>query len=202
MYFSTTSELLQMEKMMTLVPRFPPCGCGVIIQMSSDEGRPEANHTRCMEETMRYIRTPAFRVRFDHYVKERKDQEMLYRGVRHKTLFQQEVCKRVNPTAAFLSGLYLLTADSRLWMKARDNVHTSGIQFQGIRLRDASPDAYILFMAAQDLYRGTRHITVGDLADKSLISPKMFGILCEAMMLRRYGTAALPSQDNAEEKDE
>ena len=33
MYFALISELLELEKMMTLVPRCSPCGCGVIIPM-------------------------------------------------------------------------------------------------------------------------------------------------------------------------
>ena len=46
-------------------------------------------------------------------------------------------------------------------------------------------------MTAKDLCCGTKHITIRDLADKEIVSPQMFGILCEAMTLRRYGLAAL-----------
>ena len=120
---------------------------------------------------------------------------MNYRGQRHQALFQKELQKRENPTAAMLCALYLLTADCRLWARTRQNVHAAHIQFQGIRLADRSPEAYTLFMTAKDLYCGSKHITVRDLADKEIVSPQLFGILCEAMTLRRYGLAAYTDTD-------
>ena len=61
------------------------------------------------------------------------------------------------------------------------------------------PLYYALFMTAKDLYCGTKHITIRDLADTKLVSPQLFGILCEAMTIRRYGAAACIAADNQKE---
>lgn len=52
-------------------------------------------------------------------------------------------------------------------------------------------NAYTLFCCAKDLYLGTKHIAVKDLADMDLISPKMFGLICNAMAIRRFGLNAI-----------
>ena len=57
------------------------------------------------------------------------------------------------------------------------------------------------FPPAKDLYSGTKHITVTDLADTELITNKMLGILCNAMAIRRYGMKAVEiAKKEGEEK--
>lgn len=198
MYFSIEPERIRLERMMTLIPHFSPRTSGLIVPIS--EGAPAgANHRMLMQDTMRYIRSPDFRKRFQDYQSKKESAVMTYRGIRHKTQFEKELQRRKNPTAAMLCSLYLLTADCRLWSQVRQNVHAAGIRFQNIKLGGISPEAYALFMTAKDLYCGTKHITVRDLADTELVSPQLFGILCEAMTIRRYGQAACIAADNQKE---
>lgn len=194
MFFITEPELLRLEKMMILVPNFAPRSCGVRV-CEGKELPGSVPYDEMIRNTMIYIRNPAFRQRLNDYLNERKERAMNYRGARHQSLFLRELQKRENPTAAMLCALYLLTADCRLWSRVRQNVHASDIQFAEMRTGDISPEAYALFAAAKDLYCGTRHITIRDLADKEIISPQLFGILCEAMTLRRYGIAAYAAAD-------
>lgn len=198
MYFMIDPDLLCLEKMMVLIPRFTPPGSGLRIHIT-EEVPENAGHGRLMKETMRYIRNLDFLRRFDECQNERKNDAMQYRGNRHRTLFKRELQKRKNPTAAMLCALYLLTADCRLWAHVRSHVHAAGIQFQGVKLGELSPDAYTLFMTAKDLYCGTKHITIRDLADKNIVSAQMFELVCEAMTIRRYGTAAFKAEDGREE---
>ena len=193
MYFAMEPELLWVEKMMTSVPNFAPFW-GVRVY-DTTEAPIRGTHDELMRKTMQYVRNLAFRKRYSEYCRERKDIAMTYRGDRHEHLFIRELQKRENPTAAMLCALYLLTADCRLWSRVRQNVHAKGIQFHGLILGDITPEAYTLFMATKDLYCGTKHITVSDLADKEIVSPKMFGVLCEAMALRRYGMAVCGEAD-------
>lgn len=189
MFFITEPELLRLEKLMILVPNFTPRRSGV--RVCEDKELPcGLSHDELIRNTMHNVRNPAFRQRLNDYLNERKEYAMNFRGQRHQSLFLKELQKREKPTAAMLCALYLLTADCRLWSRVRANVHASDIQFQEIRLGDISPEAYTLFMTAKDLYCGSKHITIRDLADKEIVSPQLFGILCEAMTLRRYGIAA------------
>ena len=42
-----------------------------------------------------------------------------------------------------------------------------------------------------ELYLGTKHITIADLTDEQLISYRMFGIICNALVIRRFGIGVL-----------
>lgn len=50
-----------------------------------------------------------------------------------------------------------------------------------MQLGSISADAYTLYVVAKDLYCGTKHITIRDLADKEIVSSQLFGMVCEAM---------------------
>ena len=180
MYFATDPGLLRLERMMTLIPNFPLRFCGVRVY-DTEIAPIGVSHNELVWNTMRHVRNLNFRKRLNDYIKERKAYAMNYRGMRHRVLFNNELQKRENPSAALLCALYLLTADCRLWSRVKQSVNARGIQFQGIKLGELSPEAYTLYMTAKDLYCGTKYITVSDLADKEIVSPQMFGILCEAM---------------------
>lgn len=185
-YFSLEPEQLWFEKMMTNIPNFAPRYCDVRVYVTEDVPF-RAMHDEMLWNTMSSIRNLAFRKRFNAHLKERKENTMSYRGDRHQALFCKELQKRENPSAAMLCVLYLLTADSRLWSRLRQNIYAKGVQLKNVHLGDITPEAYTLFLAAKDLYYGTKHITISDLADKGTISPQIFGIVCEAMAIRRYG---------------
>lgn len=146
-------------------------------------------------ELINHVFTPcentALQKRIKQYSKESEDTPVNYRGKSHKTLLQNIASKKQSCENKTLAALYLLTADSRLWSKAKHFVTSDGIDFSAIHLGNVSPDAYTLFMTAKDLYCGTKHMTISDLADTELISPKMFAVLCNAMMIRRYGKNAV-----------
>ena len=96
--------------------------------------------------------------------------------------------------------LYLLTADRRLWIAAKGRTERNEIHLNRIKLREYSVNAYTLLCAAKDIYLGTKHLTVSDLADPELISPKMFALICKAMAIRRFGLGAINYKERSAEK--
>ena len=90
-----------------------------------------------------------------------------------------------------MSALYLLTADPALWTTARNHVNKNTIDFEKIRLKNSSEDAYVLFCCAKDLYLGTKHITVKDLADRDLIKTQIFTLIYNAIVIHRFGLDAI-----------
>ena len=144
-----------------------------------------------MKHTFEPITHRIFQSRLNEYIKESEDCPMLYRGNAHKEMFNAAIERCLNSDNAILLALYLLTADKYLWSKVRRCVGSSAIDFHSVRLGDVSPDAYTLYMTARDLYEGTKHITVSDIADRNIVSHKMFGILVNAMTIRRYGMIAM-----------
>lgn len=149
-----------------------------------------AGYMEFIKHTFWPVKNHVFQSRLNEYLKESEDHPMLYRGNAHKEMFESAIERSLNSDNAILSALYLLTADKYLWSKVRLFVRSSAIDFLAVRLGDVSPDAYTLFMTARDLYEGTRHITVSDISDRNIISHKMFGILVNAMAIRRYGMKA------------
>ena len=61
--------------------------------------------------------------------------------------------------------------------------------------KNCSEYSYPLYCAAKDLYLGTRHITINDLADNKLINAKTFALICNAMAIRKYGLGAIQFTD-------
>ena len=116
---------------------------------------------------------------------------MNYYGKKHESDFKQAL-ERIDPNnLRVLSAIYLLTANVQLWRRVQNQVEKNGIRFDRMNLGSVDEKAYTLFCCAKDLYLGTKHITIADLADEQLISPKMFGIICNAMAIRRFGISVL-----------
>lgn len=133
------------------------------------------------------IRYPPFQRRLEKYLKESEEKPMDYRNEKHRIAFTEAIRKLNEKDDALMSAVYLLSAEHALWMKAKCKVEKNGILFDTIKLQNSTENAYTLFCCAKDLYLGTKHITIKDLADTDLISPKMFGLICNAMAIRRFG---------------
>ena len=201
MYFTNTQNDRQIEKLMTLKPNFKPRGYGIIVCMTYEVVCAET-FKELIKNALSNILIPAFSQRLNQYLKESEGNLMNFKGTSHENIFRQELAKRKNPTSPILCALYLLTADDRLWAKVKHHVEGNSVAFGSVQLGDISTDAYALFMTAKDLCLGTRYITVNDLADRQIIPQRLFGIICEAMTLRRYGVAALNAVENESAKQQ
>ncbi len=91
--------------------------------------------------------------------------------------------------------MYLLTADEKLWDTAKGSVGKDDIVFEGIHLKNGSENAYALYCAAKDLYNGSRHLAIDDIADGSIIKNKVFSLICNSMMIKRKGLAAVNTME-------
>ena len=90
-----------------------------------------------------------------------------------------------------VSTVYLLSADSCLWRRAKQATLGNRILLNNIRLRNLSEDGYVLLGAAKDMKYGTRYLTLGDLSDRSVITPKIYKLMNQAMQIKRCGLTAL-----------
>lgn len=144
-----------------------------------------------MYETMRDIYHPAFRGRLNQYIKESERQKMYFKNVTHRQAFDSAIAKLDRNNMALMSSVYLLTADHKLWNQAKRYVAHGASVFETFLPRECTESEYVLFCCAKDLYLGTRHLSVHDLADPALIAPKLFGVICNAMAIRRFGLDAI-----------
>ena len=109
----------------------------------------------------------------------------------HQRCFEQAVEKLDKNNNVLMSAVYLLTADFRLWKQSRSYVEKDRICFGAFKPINCTENGYTVYCAAKDVYLGTKHFSLSDLADKNLISPFLFELLCTAMAIKRYGVEVL-----------
>ncbi len=146
-----------------------------------------ASLAEAVAEATAAIRLPAFEKRLRKYLKESEDTPMYFKNEAHRAVFAEAVRRLDRKNLALMAAVYLLTAERRLWSCAEQYTERNRVRFGDIRLRGTTENGYTLHCAAKDLYLGTKNLTIGDLADTELIPPKTFGLICNAMAIRRFG---------------
>lgn len=116
---------------------------------------------------------------------------MYFKNEKHKESFMEGLRKVNKNDRDAVSTVYLLSADPCLWRRAKQATLGNRILLNNIRLRKLSEDGYVLLGAAKDMKYGTRYLTLGDLSDRSLVSPKIYKLISQAIQIKRCGLAAL-----------
>lgn len=116
---------------------------------------------------------------------------MEFRNEKHQKVFAEVTEKLDKKNYKLMSALYLLTADLKLWNAVKRFVVKNEIRFHDIHLNGSTENGYTLYCAAKDLSLGTKNLSLCDLADTQLIPPKMFGLVCNAMAICRFGLGAI-----------
>ena len=154
-----------------------------------------ATYRETIAETMSAIRYAPLVRRVNQLLKESEETSMDYRNEKHRIVFAETIKRMNRKNKALMAALYLLTADFMLWRCVKYAVVNNVICFEQVRLRGTNTNSYPLFCAAKDLYLGTKHLTVSDLADIELIPPKLFALICNAMAIRRFGLGAIQYEE-------
>ena len=90
-----------------------------------------------------------------------------------------------------LAVVYLLTANRTLWARICHRMIPSELSFDNDQLGKVNIGAYTLYSFAKDLYAGSQHITVEDMADPATIPNKLFALMCNAVTMHQFGVGAL-----------
>lgn len=159
-----------------------------------------ANRAEVMAETMKDIHNAAFRRRLNQFIRESEELHMNFRNEKHRPTFVDAIRKLDKKNFALMSAVYLLTAEHKLWMQVRNFVERNEIKFDRFKPKDSTENGYTLLCCAKDLYLGTKHITISDLADTELVAPKMFALICNAMAIRRFGLGAIQYKERPAQK--
>lgn len=196
MHFTGTKYLHEIESLMQGVPGFSVKGHGGIILKKEMEdcirGQPPPdNYEEMMSEIMAAVHYKPLGERLSRYLKESEGKAVGYRNEKHREVFEEITAKMDKKNYALLSALYLLTADHRLWKIMKHHIQKNGVDFQNVSLKGIHENGYTLYCVAKDLYFGTKHLSVSDLADTELIRPQMFMLVCNAMAVRRFGLKAI-----------
>ena len=134
------------------------------------------------------FRNPQFEKRIQNVILiESEDENMIYKSHVHRRVFKQAVRERNATDNIFLAALFLLTANHTFWNRIKIHVTTDVIRFENFPMNKCTAEEYTIFRCAQDLLTGSRHITVADLADITVVSGETFRVICNAMTIARYG---------------
>lgn len=206
MYFTETEALRELEILMQMIPHFKPKGYGSMVMPGQIyiclQEPPPLTYQEILADTMRAIHYRPFLKRLEQLLTESEVRPMNYLNARHQKLFTEAIQKKNRKNFALLSALYLFTADPNLWRAMRHQVDGNLIRFDRRKLGGLNENSYTLYCAAKDLYMGTRHLTIRDLADRELISPKQFTAICNGMAIRRFGLQALVPAERKNAKEE
>ena len=115
---------------------------------------------------------------------------MVFRNDNHGVLFEKEIRYHKGCSRKMTAALYLLTADSRLWHQAENHIGTNEIDIAAIKPKRLDAMAYVCFAVAKDIITGSRTVSVTELADASMLSPRYFLVIQTAMLIRGYGLNA------------
>ena len=196
MHFTGTKHLHEIENIMQEIPNFLPKGHGGTVLKKEMEdyirGQPPPDsYEEMMSALMAGIGYKPLGERVSRYLKESEGKAVSYRNEKHKAVFEEITAKMDKQNYALLSALYLLTADYRLCKIMKHHVEKNAVDFAGVSLKGIHENGYTLYCVAKDLYLGTKHLSVSDLADTELIRPQIFMLVCNAMAVRRFGMKAV-----------
>lgn len=150
-----------------------------------------ASRKEALTELAPEIKVYAFQKRVNQLIRESEMNPMNHRNEKHRIAFTDAIQKLNKKDFKLMSAVYLLSAEPALWETAKHHVDRNEIDFENVKLKNSSENDYTLFCCAKDLYLGTKHITVKDLADKEIINMRMFDLICNAMLIRRFGLGAI-----------
>ena len=97
---------------------------------------------------------------------------MIFRNDNHGVLFEKEIRYHKGCSRKMTAALYLLTADSRLWHQAENHIGTNEIDIAAIKPKRLDAMAYVCFAVAKDIITGSKTVSVTELANSSMLSPR------------------------------
>lgn len=75
------------------------------------------------------------------------------------------------------------------------HVADTRIYFDRVRLGGVTLAEYILFHAAKDVYYGTKHISLSELADRELVADELLRLIVNALVIEKCGVEAVGQED-------
>ena len=108
-----------------------------------------------------------------------------FHSKRHREAFASALQTAGHSDHYIVSALYLLTADANVWKTMKSRVKNGEIDFDQVKFITINEKGYTLYTAAKDLYLGTEHLCIADLADEEMIRSRVYEMICFGMALRR-----------------
>ena len=190
MYFCKgNGELFMLEVMMRQVPGFMPRRSG--IRVSQDLTVNEVFGNEGKEDMMLRMEKYEVPERLRSEAVGRDEKDCLFRDEAHRNRFVKLLggsCERqMTGNGRFLAAAFLLTSDEWLWEKTKDQVTDVGILFDNASIQGSSPEQYVLFHSAKEIYTGVQFISYEEMVDSETVSNEILSLIVSAYLLRVAG---------------
>ena len=110
---------------------------------------------------------------------------------RMEALKAREGYRSKRDTPAYFAAMYLLTSDRDTANRTANCFCRDGIMFSYATTKGISPHSYTLLSAARDICANGDGVALTDLADGEIIDTEAFCLIVNALLIARYGQAAL-----------
>lgn len=184
---NTPYELL--ERQMQQPPNYRPRGCGIQI-LDTQEWSSRANYNEIVDIVICQMQMEHLKKRMQE-VFSVEEKDFIFINSNHRRAFYNLLLGKrresILQIPAYAASAFVLTANEKLWDCTKENVLERGIYFDRIRIGRVSLEEYILFHAAKDVYKGTKHIRLSELTDRELIPDHILRIIVNAFVMRTCG---------------
>lgn len=187
-FLSNNPNLYALERQMKQPPGYRPRGHGLYLPGIDLKGR--GNYVEIVDCVVSRMQLEQLNERIaEIYLAD--DNVKLFRDDRHRRIFGTMLMTKYKGTLfecpKYSAAVFLLTADEKLWNVVRENVMDTGIYFDRVKLGRVTLEEYILFHAAKDVYYGTKHIRLSELADRELIADEILKLIVNALVIEKCG---------------
>lgn len=158
--------------------------------INSDISDGKASMKEVLDEFAKDTSYPPICKRLGRYLDRCKREIKPFENTFHKQQFESLITDKNSLDRDYLAALYLLTAEDKTWRSVREFVSKNGIKYDLVT-PVPKDSGYMLFNIARDITDGTKHITLRDIADKNVLTPSQFLLLCKALSISRYGVGAV-----------
>ena len=161
----------------------------------------QVTYTEIYKSIFDNLSDTALQTRLEEYLEEIKMADKKFCSLGHKERFERTLKNINKKNKSLVATIYLLTADSTVWRQCWNKVMFDSIEITGLKLKQSGNNGYVYFCAAKDLYLGSHYISAEDLADRDVIPKNVFGTVCNAIAINRYGLKSLYITDKGRSDD-
>ncbi len=196
-FFSKGSYLSFFEQQMQEPPGYRQRGQGIFIYEQT-EWQSHSNYEQIVDIVITRMQMEQLKHRLEQ-IFSNAEKEFIFKDQKHRkdfySLMKGKRKEILQHTPNYAGAVFLLSADEELWTKVAGNVLDTGIYFKRIKIGRLTLEQYILYHAAKDIYNGTKHIQLSELADQELIPDEIFRLIINAFVINKCGLEVLEWED-------
>ena len=185
----TRHQAIEIE--MQLIPKFVPRTSGIYIKQERCKNEAPIQSEELLRQLFKEVELHALAQRVQTLINKSEVDDTLFRNLTHKkrfnSIYKSGLFPELDDSNGYTAAIFLLSADTFLWNRAKEYITSNQIYFDDIRIGGVDLDGYAIFHMAKELYSGNVHVTVAELSDKEVINDKLLRLMFHSFLVRRNG---------------